>query len=275
MKIATLVLSILIPTAAITDSSAQEATNDSAGRPSFREPRPNPTHTWVIIEKKNYWPLCYEALERLESLHAEDTLSDKNLLTERLDKCTAWLGLAASASMLNPEANIYDVIDHLDAMSLDLEENGKLPSKENLNTVATMGELSMAKSHVVRAERDYSEPATEPKKPKTKSTQATVGEAEKEIRQDRIARNLEQYRYDTSQSIRHLAVAKVYLETAAKHGGFESEVSSLPETKKLRGDETISELANAPFELSRVAKEMSAIISKHQADLEKTLPDLN
>ena len=269
MKKANLLAAIVLCANAVALNAVAETTQTK--HPVVKEQRPDFKRGWVIIEKRNYWPLSFEALDRLESIRAKDLAGDSEKLSEQLDKCSAWLGMAASASMLGKDSNIYSVIDLIEDLSQRVTEENHSPDPAVLNDLATMGELSIANSHVKRAAQDYSEPRQNSQYASSATKSKLVEEGETEIRQARLENNIEQFRYDTAQAIRHLTVARSYLETAAKHNGFEDSLAEIEVAVPLTGKEPVSELSRMTSNLDILNDKMSDLIAKRQTQLAKSM----
>ncbi len=222
---------------------------DEKGRKVHREmaERPEDERGWFIASKATYWPLCYEALDRLEESRALVGQGQNDKLALSLEKNAAWLGLAGSAAMTNGQAGINSCRERLEELAETLRNDKDVPSDQKIHDCITLGELCMAKSHVIRADApDQADVEMEqaPSKSKSKATSATLKEAEKEIRQAQIEARFEQYRYDAGQSVRHLAVAQNYLQEAAKAGGFsvpKSILAELPDADSFNNRDDIAE----------------------------------
>ena len=214
---------------------------------------PEDNRGWVIVARASYWPLCYETLERVEDTRSLIGGSDNETLADSLERCAAWLQLAASAAMVDDEAPIYSISERMEDESEAIRAGKPELSVEQLQLVLSRGELAIAKSHVLRSikiPRETVEPFGGIKKSSSKL--ASVVEAERDLRQARIEHALEQLRYDLGQSFKHLQVARVYLKTAGEKSDLD--VASLLDLKvvPLKGDEIASQLSSAQLELEEV-----------------------
>ncbi|TWT82826.1 hypothetical protein CA13_42890 [Planctomycetes bacterium CA13] len=201
---------------------------------------------WFVAAKSTYWPLCYGALDRLEESCASVGTSKKDELSLSLEQNVAWLDLAASAAMTDGNAGIESFAERFAAFAEAIRTGKDVPSDDLINRCITVGEICMAKSHLLRAdELDQQDvPArSNSKKPKSKVKSAIVLAAEKEIKQEQLEAVLAQYRYDAIQSLRHRMVAQTYLKEAANSGHFslsESMSEALPEVSELEKTDDIT-----------------------------------
>ncbi|WP_372720517.1 hypothetical protein [Novipirellula sp.] len=248
---------------------------DEKGRTVHREAaeRPEDDRGWFIASKATYWPLCYEALDRLEESRALVGQGQNDKLALSLEKNAAWLGLAGSAAMTNGLAGINSCRERLEELAETLRNDKDVPSDQKIHDCITLGELCMAKSHVMRADAPDQadveiDQVPSKSKSKTKTTSVTLKEAEKEIRQAQIEARIEQYRYDAGQSVRHLAVAQTYLQEAAKAGGFsvpKSILAELPDADSFNDRDDIAEEYDEAVR-PRI-EEMLAFIDKQRKSL--------
>ncbi len=187
----------------------------------IRDQRPDDTRGWMVVAKPAYWPLCYEALDRLNEAKELIGSSNTEEAADSFEKCSSWLRLAASAAMTDGTAGVVEAAD-LFQEAADASRDGKPWSSAEQNDLITLGFVVMAKSHMIRAEapdKDFNPGVTARTKP-VKNPTAEIKEIEKEIAKDRVAMGVEQYRYDTVESRRHLLVAQEYLANAADAGQF-------------------------------------------------------
>lgn len=219
-----LVAQPLVTFLALDSAIAEDQTPPPAVRKSFAEERPDSSRGWVIVTKRSYWPLCYEALDRLEEANRGIGSADPAELADQLQKCGAWMQLAADAAMTENQAGISDTANYFEQAAESLRTGSGDLSETQLRDLIVLGNLSMAKSHLLRAVlMDQRQTNADPKTRKDVSAEvsASVKSSEREIRAERLARNLEQYRYDSTETRKHLDVAMTYLQAAKKLGGFE------------------------------------------------------
>ncbi|GAA5505201.1 hypothetical protein [Novipirellula caenicola] len=220
---------------------------DEKGRAIQRDldERPDETRGWFVVSKATYWPLCYDALDRLEESRSLVGTGQNEKLAHSLEKNAAWLDMAGSAAMTDGHAGINSCRDRLEELAIALRNDEDVPSDQDIHDCITLGELCMAKSHVMRADApDQADVKIEQKPLKDKPTHASLKEAEKEIRQAQMEARVAQYRYDAGQSVRHLAVAQTYLMEAAKAGGFEvpkTIAAELPDPDSFMDREDVTE----------------------------------
>ncbi len=192
-------------------------------RETIRAERPDHSRGWVIVAKESYWPLCYESLDRIEEARKLFGTDDKEQLVDVLEKCEAWLRLAASAAMTDGNSGVIGAAD-MYGLAADLIRTGDPRAKqEHLNDLTTLGLISMAKSHVLRAgDPDTAFQPTKAKKTdkSDKKVLSEVAAANREILAENLRRLREQYRLDAVESRKHLVVAQTYLTAAAESGGF-------------------------------------------------------
>ncbi|EMI16305.1 secreted protein [Rhodopirellula maiorica SM1] len=257
--------------------SAEKKTleTDDKGRAVQRDTdqRPDETRGWFVVAKATYWPLCYDALDRLEESRALVGKGQNDKLALSLEKNAAWLGLAASAAMTNGHAGINSCADRLEELAIALRNDEDVPSDQVIHDCITLGELCMAKSHVLRADApDQADVKLDHKPLKSKATAATLKEAEKEIRRAQMDARIAQYRYDAGQSVRHLAVAQAYLQEAAKAAGFavpKTISAELPEADSFNDRDDITEEYDAAVRPR--TEEMLAFIDKQRKSLIATI----
>ena len=267
----------LLPAALFASPVGQVLADDVAKptatiRKMIADQRPDESRGWVIIAKPAYWPLCYESMDRLEEAKALIGTSNGEEAGDALDKCSAWLRLAASAAMTDGTAGIVETADLFQEAAASYRE-GNPWSDAELTDLVTLGFLLTAKSHVLRAEdpdRHFNPGATSAIKA-SKNQTAGVKEAEKDIAKDRIALAVEQYRYDTVESLRHLAVAQEYLAQAGTVGQFavDSAIAApIPELKATKpGD--LNDFVEVEIRPRVVS--MKKYISEKRSDLTKKL----
>ncbi|QEG01838.1 hypothetical protein Mal15_59190 [Stieleria maiorica] len=246
---------------------ADEAKVSTSDRPTIRDERPENVSGWVIVSKSSYWPLCYEALENLTKVREQAGSSDKAALSATLDKCSAWLQLAASAAMVKEEARIMKIADTMDEVSTSLQDNDSAPSSREIEVLATMGELAVAKSHLIRATADYVHHKTAKTPAAKKGVSANIVAEEKEIQKARMERDRDQYRYDTGQSLRHLTVALAYLRAVAEQGEIELGEFATETVEPLSGTENASDLVNKDKEIRDFVERLMAFIEAQQVRL--------
>ncbi len=249
--------------------------SDEKGRAIQREiaERPEDDRGWFVVSKATYWPLCYEALDRLEESRALIGKGQNDKLALSIEKNAAWLGLAGSAAMTDGQAGIASCQDRLEELAVNLREDKDVPSDKKIHECITLAELCMAKSHVLRADApDQADVELEKKPSKQVKVSAAVKEAEKEIREAQIQARFEQYCYDAGQSVRHLAVAQTYIQEAAKANGFsvpESILADLPEADSFNNREDVAEEYDESVR-PRIA-EMLSFIDKERRALIKSI----
>lgn len=236
-------------------------------RPAIRAERPEDVRGWVVVSKSTYWPLCYEALDKLTEVRGQAAASDKMELAKSLEKCSAWLELAGSAAMVNEEARILTIAERMDDAAAALLDGEEGPTSREIEVLATMGELAMAKSHLIRATKDYFVHKTVKDSANKKTIADVVKEQEKEIKKARIERDRDQFRYDTAQAIRHMTVAQTYLREAVAQAGLDLDVDLDETIAPLVGDEKVSALSTKDMEVSDLAKKWFEAIEKQQLQL--------
>ncbi len=215
---AVLVSTLFASSPALADEAA--STKDEKARVAVREDRPNDSRGWLIVAKATYWPLCYEALDRLEETRALIGGADKDVLADSLEKNAAWLALAASAAMTNGQAGITSASERLSDAAAEIRPGSSKLTDSQLKDMVTLGEVCIAKSHILRAlepVKNYRADRAGAVKTENPSEQVKIAEAE--IRKDKLQRDIDQYTYDLGQTHRHLNVAKTYLENAKESGG--------------------------------------------------------
>lgn len=230
---------------------------------------------WVTISKGTYWSLAYESLDRLQEAHKLIGQGKDSELADAFDKCGCWLDMAASAAMTDARSGIIGASERFEEAAVAIRDGSAGSSDAQLNDLVTLGLVCMAKSHVLRA-GSADERLGNAQQSAIVSGEKTpfVEEAAKEIRAARLEAGLDQYRYDATQSWRHLQVAQVYLQAAAKDGGFQLD-------KKFTAK--IPEAANdlAPYQLvDYVSDELRTriesfldLIEGHRRELIKGLPE--
>ncbi|PAY21181.1 hypothetical protein CKO51_02525 [Rhodopirellula sp. SM50] len=249
------------------NSVADEPAVKQADRPTIRDERPENLRGWVIVSNSAYWPLCYEALENLTEVRNQAASTDSAALAESLDKCSAWLNLAASAAMVREESRIMTIADKIDEVSICLQDNETPPTPREIEVLATMGELAVAKSHLIRATSDYAERKTSQYQPNKKPVSTELAADEKEIRSARLERDRDQYRYDVGQSLRHLTVAQVYLRAVAEQGEIELGELATETVAPLQGQESGGELVSKDKDINLLAEQLMKAIEAAQVRL--------
>ncbi len=249
---------------------AEDAPNakDKKGRVVLREDRPDDARGWIVVAKSTYWPLCYEALDRLEETRALIGGTDKEELADSLEKNAAWLDLAASAAMTNGQAGITSASNRLSEAAAEIRAGTSKVSDSQLNDMITLGEVCMAKSHILRAfDPDTNYKASRVSANKTANPSKTVSVSEAQIRKDLVEKEIDQYRYDVNQTTRHLEVAKVYLASAKESGGLvltEFDLADLPE---ISGNEKPFQLTDLGDDLRILADKMLQSVEQHRKSL--------
>ncbi len=215
------------------------AKSDAPERKVYHHDRPESERGWVVVSKESYWSLCYESLDRLqETRELIGKASDEEIATA-LDKDGCWLSLAASAALTDGRSGIVGASELFEEAAEDRLAGGSNWSDGKLNDLVTLGLVCMAKSHVLRANQaDESFKATRASANTTTEKTDDIKQIEKEINEQSIEQGIAQYRYDMTQSRRHLEVAQVYLEAAAKSGGFKVDDSMLAEIPDFANDLT-------------------------------------
>jgi hypothetical protein len=227
------VLALAIASPALSQDVAKKS--EATKRMAIAEERPEDARGWMIIAKQSYWPLCYEALDRIEGVQALVAAENDEELAEALEKSSAWMMLAASAAMTDGQSGVYSAADRFQEAADAIRSKTSTMTPEQYKDLATLGLLCIAKSHVIRADEPdatFKNPAVAPISKTRKNVPATVAEEEKQIRKEKILSQVEQYRYDSRQSRRHLIAAQEYLKAAAASGGFELQeelVATIPE----------------------------------------------
>ena len=249
------------------NSGAEESAVKPADRPTIRDERPENLRGWVIVSNSAYWPLCYEALENLTVVRDQAASPDRAALADTLDKCSAWLKLAASAAMVREESRILTIADQMEEVSVCLQDGETPPSARELQVLATMGELAVAKSHLIRATKDSAQRKTPQYLPGKKTLSAELAAEEKEIRTARLERDRDQYRYDVGQSLRHLTVAQVYLRAVAEQGEIELGELAAETVAPLQGQESGGDLVNKDAEIDLLAEKLMKVIDAQQVRL--------
>lgn len=175
-----------------------------------------------MAAKSTFWPLCYEALDRLEETRGLIEKGDVEPLADSLEKCGSWLSLAASAAMTEGKAGIADVGMGFVALAQKVRDGNFEGTNEDLQNCITVAEICMAKSHIIRAETiDDDSSSILKERPNRAAPSAAVKEANLEIQANQNEARRSQYQYDAQQIERHLRVAQTYLTQAAESGQFE------------------------------------------------------
>jgi hypothetical protein len=243
-------------------------TKDNKGREVIREDRPDDSRGWVIVAKASYWPLCYEALDGLEETRALIGGADKAELADALEKNAAWMSLAASAAMTYDKAGITSASDRLTDAASEIRAGSSKLTDSQLNDMVTLGEVCMAKSHILRAgDADMGFKPTRAAATQTENPSKLIKIAEADIRKDSVARDIDQYRYDLTQTRRHLDVAKTYLATAKESGGLVMTKNDLPELPKISGDEKPFQLVHLSDDMRDLAEKMLQSVEQHRKSL--------
>lgn len=230
-------------------ASADEPVTRPASKVKYaaiRDSRPDESRGWVIVSKQSFWPLCYESLEKIE--HARSLIGSGNVeeIADAYEKCGAWLQLAASATMTDGKSGVVSASDRFISVAQHLRSGNKDITDKQLDQLATLGLLCMAKSHLMRAEEPdvtfRSRPRQTARKVSTEPS-GIVKAAEAEIASENVNQLVAQYRYDTIQSRQHLTVAQNYLAAAAQAGGFAIDESAQAEIPPVTA-ETPSQLVD-------------------------------
>lgn len=219
-------------------AAAEEATLDTKGRKVFRDERPDPSRGWTIVAKRAYWSLCYESLDRLEEARGLIGKGNDKQLADVLEKCGAWLEVAGSAAQLDDESEILQLGHNVSFVADELRAGTITLSDSDLQQLITRGEILVARSHLIRSNQAFREVKVKfGGETKRENRSPELVEADKEIRRLNVERAFDENLYDANQSLRHRAVAKTYMETAAKAGGFEVPESFTNEIDGLTGNE--------------------------------------
>ncbi len=248
------------------DDSAAQASNKD--REAVRDERPDEARGWLIVTKESYWPLCYESLDLIQESR-ELIGSDKHEeLADTFDKCSAWLTLAASAAMTDGESGVLGAADRFSDAATSIREGTLKLDKSDLNDLATLGLLCMAKSHLMRAaEPDLN---FEPERSREKSPQAgELAKIEGEIASEKVEQLRQQYRYDTVESRKHLSVAQTYLKAAAEAGGFDVDPTMAAKIPSVPGDEDLLEYVDDELRV-RIGSMLTLVEGKRK-ELSKAL----
>lgn len=213
-------LSMGVPSAVSQEISVGQ---DTKGRQVFRDERPDDSRGWMIVTKSSYWPLAYEALDRLDATKELIGQSKPEELADSLDKVSAWLDLAASAAMTDGNAGIALTAELCSDAAESIRGGGSDWSDEKLTQLVTMAQLSMAKSHFMRAvavdQVRYPNRGREPvKSDVVKAATQEIAAANAELAQS-------QYRFDNREAVRHLTVGRAYYQAACSTGGLTDQLS--------------------------------------------------
>ena len=254
---------------------AEEPTvvKDAKGRKVVHDERPDDSRGWTIISKAAYWPLCYESLDRLEETGKLIGNADAQELANALDKSAAWLALASSAAMTDSHSGTGLASDLFSEAAESIRTGTNKPSDADLKDLVTLALLSMAKSHVLRANAPDESFVIERASPNKTATQtAELKTASREIAKERMEGIVAQYRYDAIQSQRHLETARTYLEAAAKSGGFTVDDAISAEIPEVITTEKPAVLVEyVEDHLRPRIKSMTAFINAQRAPLVKKL----
>lgn len=270
----------VVPTVLLAVATGRVTADDSATtsvakkRMAIRDQRPDDSRGWLIISKDSYWPLCYESLDRIEEARNLIGTGDQEQVADALDKCGAWLRLAASAAMTEGKSGIADTAFAFQEAANSLRDGSSDWSDKELSDLTTLGLVVMAKSHVLRADAadQAFKPARTSSKPKNPSV--LVKNAEKEIARENTDRTLAQYRHDTIEAQRHLTVAQTYLEAAAQAGPFSLDdglTAPIPEYNPLATPSQSVEYTRE--ELRPRIRSMTGVIADQQSQLGKQLSE--
>ncbi|MCM2369760.1 hypothetical protein [Aporhodopirellula aestuarii] len=244
-------------------------------RPKFYDARPQEATGWVTIDKTTFWPLCYEALEQTETVRALIGSEDKEQLADELDKCAAWLNLAASAAMTRGEAGVVPIASECVYVA-DRIRSGKVNVEPaEIQQLMTLCLLGIAKSHLIRAEDVEQSSPVRDATPKSKNTNtAAVREAEKEIAEARYQANEAKYIYVTEQLRRHIFVSQTYLQAAVDDGGLQVEPKLLSDeftAKPLTKDTSLDEAVELVDSLRTLHERLFDTVETQRRNLAKTL----
>lgn len=256
--------------------AAQDSTNEPAkSRSAIRDQRPDESRGWVVVSKQSYWPLCYESLDRIETARALIGSDDRERTADALDKCGAWLRLAASASMTDGTSGVEIAADAFHDAANSIRDESSDWSDAELRDLTTLGLVLMAKSHVLRADAPDQE-FVAPAKSVTAKVRSSVElkNAESDISRENTDRRREQYLYDMIESCRHLNVAQTYLEAAGKAGSFKVSSELTRSVAEPKQNATASELVeHIDYELRPQIIALSDFLEKKQTELTKNLSD--
>lgn len=213
----------------------------SPKREFISDQRPDESRGWLIVSKESYWPLCYESLDRIEEAQRLIGSGNDEQLAEVLEKCGAWLKLAASAAMTDGKSGVANVGYAFRSAGESIRDGSSDWSEQELKNLTTLGLIAMARSHVLRAQDPDENFQAQRGVRATKSTSAELKAAQRDINRQNVERTVAQFRYDAIESRRHLNVAQTYLAAAAKSGGFsvdEELTSPIPELTTTNVHET-------------------------------------
>lgn len=252
---------------------SQDATSTSpTKRVTVRDERPDTSRGWMIVSKQSYWPLCYEALEQIESTKALIGKGNPSELADAFEKSAAWLSLAASATNLGGQGGVQGAGDLMDEVAEELRDKDSKVSDERLNDLVTLGLVCVAKSHVIRAAAPDLEarPTKSVAALKQQPKSSTTKEIDKEIAAEKRDRDVAQYRYDTLESRRHLVAAQEYLKAAVSAGKLElkdeSVLTAVPEPPAATAKP--GELADyTDSEIRPLIKSLDTVVASHLSAL--------
>lgn len=228
---ASLLSSVLVGSPNAT-SQTVSVDQDAKGRQVYRDERPDDSRGWMIVTKASYWPLAYEAYDRLEETKELIGQSKPDELADSLDKVAAWLQLAGSAAMTDGRAGVESASELCSDAADSLRGGSKDWNDEKLTQLVTLAQLSMAKSHFLRARAADEDTVSERQGRESQKTDS-VREATTQIAAAKQELATAQYRFDTRESLRHLTVGRDYYQAACKSGGLPDELAdsftSIPE----------------------------------------------
>ncbi len=264
---------LLVASLATADEPA--ADTSTTERPMFYHDRPESVRGWVTVAKAAYWSLAYESLDRMQEARELIGKGKDSELADAFDKCGCWLDMAASAAMTDGRSGILGASARFEAAALAIRDGSASMSDAQLNDLVTLGLVCMAKSHVLRADsadESFREERTSAIVSKEKTP--FVQESTKEILAAKMEADIDQYEYDAIQSRRHLQVAQVYLEAAAKDGGFQLDEEFTAKIPELAKDLKPFELVDyVDSELRPKIKSFLNLIAAHRTELIKRLPE--
>lgn len=204
----------------------QDSDQAASQRMEYRDERPDFSRGWVIVAKSSYWPLCYESLERLEQARNLIGQNKPDELASALEKSGAWLELASSAAMVDNRSGVPSTADRVYEAADAVRSGSGGWSDKKLHDLIVLANLSMAKSHALRARAADESGRAERNPNRSVAASEAVRQATAEIEAEKKARALAQYRFDTREALRHLRVATVYYQ-AAREASSSDEIEAL------------------------------------------------
>lgn len=265
----------LVPTLFLAAPMVRACAEESDGpkREVIRGQRPDESRGWFVVSKESYWPLCYESLDTIEEAQRLIGSGNQKQLADVLEKCGAWLKLAASAAVADGKSGVADVGHAFQFAGESVADGSSDWSEQDLQNLTTLGLVAMARSHVLRAAEPDENFKAQRGARTIKSPSAELNAAQRDINRGSVERTVAQFRYDAWESFRHLKVAQTYLTAAAKSGGFSVDDEMVAEIPELTVTDTYQTSLYVIDELRPRIESMGRFLSQQQKQLRQQLSD--